>query len=603
MDDLTARDRLALYGVRRFLGSELETKLGLRMAFDVYFQDPHVARADPELAFDEDCRVEWEPELGDGPTSARFAVVDYDGHTEALAPPARWDDQKNAFFAPNAAMIDRRYADLAQFHQVNVWAILQRALDFFENGFGLGRRVPWGFDGNRLIVVPHAGIGENAYYDRRSKSLQFYYFDRETERIHTCLSTDIVHHEFGHAVLDGIRPGYLESVLPETAAFHEFTGDLTAILISLRNTAFRQRLIKETGGDLDKESTLSGVAEQFGKHVENKPYLRSARNELTMDDVAGAQRPHYMSQVLTGAMFDILIRLSKYYVEKRGRTVPQAFWNTIQRLQSVALQPFDLLPPVDVTFRDYALAVLRADEIASPLDPDDYRGMILAVFLRRGILDKSDCDRLLEPHHLFERLDLDVFHDVNAIGGSHADAYRFLDDNRKSLFIPGNADVIVIDVSSAQKLTREARRLPRQITLQYLWREDVVLKGARFGRFDGALTNLLCGGTLSLNQNGELLAWARKPGSQPVGTSTAAKEEQATGMARLITFLEALARRIQSGRVGSVIGGDKGLLVQGTPPVTSHTVDGAVRFELSPHFGIHDDRDDPEGGRTWQISS
>jgi hypothetical protein len=267
------------------------------------------------------------------------------------------------------------------------------------------------------------------------------------------------------------------------------------------------------------------------------------------------------------------------------------------------VQPIDLLPPVDVTFRDYALAVLRADEIASPLDPDDYRGMILDVFLGRRILDETDRDRLLEPHHLFERLDLDVFHDVNAIGGSRADAYRFLDDNRGVLFIPGNADVSVIDVSSAQKLTREARRLPRQTTLQYIWREDVVLKGAQFGRFDGALTSMLCGGTLSLNQNGELLAWARKPGSQPVGTSKAAKEEQATGMARLITFLESLARRIQSGRVGSVIGGDKGLLVQGTPPLTSRTIDGAVRFELFPHFGIHDDRDDPEGGRTWQISS
>ena len=59
------------------------------------------------------------------------------------------------------------------------------------------------------------------------------------------------------------------------------------------------------------------MAEQFGKHVQDKPYLRSATNKLTMADVAGDQRPHYMSQVLTGAMFDIIISLSKHYVGKR----------------------------------------------------------------------------------------------------------------------------------------------------------------------------------------------------------------------------------------------------------------------------------------------
>ncbi len=100
-----------------------------------------------------------------------------------------------------------------------------------------------------------------------------------------------------------------------------------------------------------------------------------------------------MSQVLTGAMFDIILRLSKYYVAKRNRTVPQAFWDTIQRMQNMAIQPLDLLPPVDVTFSDYALAVLRAEEIANPTDPDGYRGMMLDVFERRGLISASEVDR------------------------------------------------------------------------------------------------------------------------------------------------------------------------------------------------------------------
>ena len=142
-------------------------KLGIRIPFDVYFQDPLVAAENPKLAFDEECFVPWEPGLGDGPTSARFAVVDYDGAHRRPSPrrPAGTRSATHSS-SPDGKPLDRSNTEPPQFHQVNVWAIVQRALDFFESGFGLGRRIPWGFEGNRLIVVPHAGPGENAYYDR-----------------------------------------------------------------------------------------------------------------------------------------------------------------------------------------------------------------------------------------------------------------------------------------------------------------------------------------------------------------------------------------------------------------------------------------------------
>ena len=600
---LRAADRIALYSARRFIGTELERRLGIRIPVDVYFQDPQVAAENPALAFDDNCCVPWEPGLSDGPTSARFAVVDYDGHTEQLIEPARWDKDQDKFLGPDGTPVGKENTKTLQFHQVNVWAILQRAMDFFENGFGLGRPIPWGFEGNRLIVVPHAGPGENAYYDRQSKSLQFYYFDRGSERIYTCLSTDIIHHEFGHAVLDGIRPLYMQAILPQTAAFHESIGDLTAILIALRNTPFREQLISETKGDLTKENTLSGVAEQFGKQVEDKPYLRSARNTLKMSDVADNPRPHYMSQVLTATMFDILIALSHYYMRERGHTVRRAFWYTIERMQRMAIQPLDLLPPVDVTFKDYALAVLRAEEIANPTDPDNYRGMMLDIFIERGILDETDRTSLCGPRFVFERLDLEVFHDVDTIASSRSDAYRFIDDNRRNLFIPANVDITVADLCTAQKLTREARRLPKQILLQYIWREDVLLDGPQFGRFDGEMTSLLCGGTLALNENGDVLAWMRKPGSQINGDNKRAMEEQKAGDERRRSFLETLAKRIRSGHVGAAMASEKGILAKGIPPLTSIVVDGAVRFELSPHFNICDDEDEMQGGRVWQISS
>lgn len=604
--------RSELYAARQFLDRNTQADLDLRLPFDVYFQDPFVTASNPAYNFDERFAVPWEPGLSDGPTSARFAVVDYDGGTEVLNSPARWNADLGKFVDTKGEVLDRANLDSPQFRQMNVWATLQNALDFFENGFGLGRRIEWGFEGNRLIVVPHAGYGESAFYDRDSKSLQFYYFDRGEEgtrkRIYTCLSADIINHEFGHAVLDGVRPHCHESVFAETAAFHEFLGDISAILIAFRNTEFRGQVAKATGGDLDKDNTLSSLAEEFGNNIGDQPYLRSALNPLKYKDVKDDQRQHYMSQVLTGAMFDIVRRLTAYYMKVRGESAKDALWSTIRRMQCMAVQPLDLLPPVDVTFEDYALAVLRAEQIVNPTDPDGYRKMMIDVFVDRGILSEAKAAELTKPVTVFDRLNVAVFHDPQSIAASRANAYRFLDDNRRNLFIPFAADVVVTDLSMAQKLTVAARRMPRQVLLQYIWREDVLLEGERFGRFEGQTTSMLCGGTLALDIDGNVLRWARKPGTMPLiegpRKRQAEEAEVEAGRVRREAFLNALAARIAAGRIGdSIAGGAAGLLQKSIAPMTSHMVDGTVRFGLSPHIGIHSDEDEEMGERPWTISS
>src|SRR5262245_12436676 len=223
--------RVALYSQARLLPQKFKEASGLLLPFVTYFQDPFVAKTDPTKGFDEDVLVPWEPGLNDGPTSSRFAVVDYNADTGVLEPPAVWSEEAQAFVGVKGKALDKAAAATFQFHQVSVWALLQCALSFFEDGSALGRSIPWAFEGNRLIVVPHAGFGENAYYDRTSKSLQFYYFGEAKATVYTCLSVDIVNHEFAHAVLDGIRPLYNASSTPQTGAFHEFVGDLTAILL------------------------------------------------------------------------------------------------------------------------------------------------------------------------------------------------------------------------------------------------------------------------------------------------------------------------------------------------------------------------------------
>lgn len=586
------------------------------LPFTTYVQDPFVAREKPQYAFDEEAFVDWEPGLADGPTSARFAIIDYDTDTDVLTPPAEWDDEQQKFVF-QGKVLDRETADLFQFHQVSVWTLLQGALAFFESGDGLGRRITWAFEGNRLIVVPHAGDGENAYYDRASKSLQFYYFQSDSGTVYTCLSSDIVHHEFGHAVLDGVRPYFNESSSVQTAAFHEFIGDLTAILLTLRNNELRRRLAVASNGKIEEAKELSSIAEEFGMAVSGRPYLRTALNKKRMSEMLNETSPHNFLQVLTGAMFDILMRLADgYQAAPEGETTKvtpkQAFWRAADRMQRMAIQPLDLLPPVDVTFRDYALAVCRAQQLADPIDPNGYYAMLIDVFHKREILSDQDVEELTEERYLFERLRLSVFHDMGSISRSRAAAYRFLDDNREDLLIPASRDFVVADLYDANKSARQGMRLGRQIILEYVWREEVPLDGPQFGKFNGKTTHLLCGGTLVFDDIGNVLSWARKPGSLPYGgkrnrTGEIQRRWEAAvreGVARRDALLANLTVQIAAGRVGDIVGTGQGFLGDSVPPMTADEDGDQVRFHLTPHLHLCEDdhEHDDEGARQWEIS-
>lgn len=615
--DISPEVRVSLYAQARYLPQEFKRESGLLLPFVTYFQDPFVAKLDPKKAFDEEVYVAWEPGLADGPTSSRFAIVDYNADTGKLERPAMWDENAQAFVSSEGKSLGPSAANTFQFHQVSVWALLQNALAFFEDGSALGRTIQWGFEGNRLIVVPHAGYGENAFYDRSSKSLQFYYFGSEQDTVYTCLSADIVHHEFGHAVLDGVRPLYNESSSTQTAAFHEFMGDLSAILLTLRNNKLRQQLAKASGGRFEKATTLSSLAEEFGEAVDGRPYLRTALQKDKMGEMVNETSPHRLSQVLTGAMFDVLMAIGDNYQKEEGDRAAKkpaaAFWYAADRMQRMAIQPLDLLPPVEVTFRDYAFAVCRSQRLSDPLDPEDYYGMLIKVFRDREILTAEDEADLKEPRYLAERLFLSVRHGIDDISRSRAAAYRFLDDNREDLLIPANRDFFVADLYDAKKRGRQNLPLPRQVVLQYAWREEILLDGPRFGRFAGRTTTMLCGGTLVFNGDGNVLNWTKKPGSLPYGgkrrrTGQIAKQwadAVTEGTARRAALLDNIAAQIAAGRVGVFVGSEKGLMASQLPPMTAEG-DDVVRFQLSPHLHLSEEKHQVEaeetGARQWEIS-
>src|SRR5262245_23759475 len=126
-----------LYQARRYLGLETHKATGLRIPVDVYFKDPRVAEVSKKVGIDKEFTTPWEPGLRDGPTSARFAVVDYDATNNTLTPPAVWDEDNKCYRAPDNTVLDGNAVALPQYHQLAVWATVQNTLDFFESSAGL----------------------------------------------------------------------------------------------------------------------------------------------------------------------------------------------------------------------------------------------------------------------------------------------------------------------------------------------------------------------------------------------------------------------------------------------------------------------------------
>src|SRR5262245_37796239 len=88
---LTRETLVDLYAARRVLPLGVQKELGLRMPVELYFKDPAVAKVHADIGIDEEFTAPWEPGLHDGPTSARFVIVDYDSTTNTLTRPAVWD--------------------------------------------------------------------------------------------------------------------------------------------------------------------------------------------------------------------------------------------------------------------------------------------------------------------------------------------------------------------------------------------------------------------------------------------------------------------------------------------------------------------------------
>jgi hypothetical protein len=248
--------------------------------------------------------------------------------------------------------------------------------------------------GKLRVQLDHRKEDLNAFYD--GKGLQFFHAAVGKEVVYTAESPDLVCHELGHAVLDGLRPQLFNVAGTEVAAFHEAFADISAMLSALQIESVRTSVLEETRGDLTRSSRLSRFAEQLGwatgswePDSVDAGCLRNAVNShfysdpTTLPSLAPANllssEPHSFSRVFSGGFLQALARMLKMR-KKPGQQYLRQISRDLGQLLVDAVWNAPIIPAY---FSQIAAHMIEADEKRFNRK---YHRALLDGFIRHGIL-------------------------------------------------------------------------------------------------------------------------------------------------------------------------------------------------------------------------
>jgi len=283
--------------------------------------------------------------------------------------------------------------DTDQFDAVHAFAVVRLTLTMYQRVLSRADKsapLPWawnsGSNTDPLQVFPH-GLPNvmNAYYSRSDRALKFGDFvpTGATGRVFTCRSFDIVSHETGHAVLDGLKPKWIQnSAPPQTGGLHESFGDLTAIFLALSQLDQVEAVIAQTKADLHDKTFVADMAEQFGLALGRPNGLRNADNDLKLSETGN--EVHAISQVFTGAIYDILADIFAFERAPGLRDDAACLHSVAAYLCSLVLRALIAAPDANAKYADVVNQMLRiAQEDGKPVD---YANFIRNRFALREVV-------------------------------------------------------------------------------------------------------------------------------------------------------------------------------------------------------------------------
>ncbi|MEV6268217.1 hypothetical protein AB0L64_13650 [Kribbella sp. NPDC051936] len=424
----------------------------------------------------------------DGPACRRVAVVDFDPRTsEPLTSAARFVPSKPG--SVRGSYPDDGDPESPASIAINAFGIVFQTIRMFEGPDALGRQVSWAFDGDQLLVVPRAGEWENSFYERATRSLQFFWFTPTGKKpIYLALSRDIVAHECGHALLDAVVPSLYDCSTAQSLAIHEAFADLVAVLMALDSGALRTAVLKRSNNTLGGANAFSTIAEEFGRATPGpggiaRTELRDLSNNSTLPELAG-ERPHVLSTVLSSIFYDTLrsiftrqfdAEVAKSAIGETDTTVSDRAANKALPsaqiiFRRLLLRGIDYLPPGELSFADVGRATFAADKAIYP-DTPAIREQFAQYFVTREVVAAAtelDCER---PHSL----DLTPAR-LPEIRDSDWAAYQYVETHRDVLGMPPGRPFTVLPRVDSTKATggqQNGQRLTkRELILKVAWNHD-----------------------------------------------------------------------------------------------------------------------------------
>jgi len=511
----------------------------MRVRLPLMIQDPYETEIKDMRKMVEEYGFDNEAFFLDGPVAERIAVLDFDEKTGELLPGAVFKppigDKPGRYDVKNP----RSAADISrQFNQVSVLATILETMEIAESERVLGRRLHWAFDAPQLLVVPRAGEWANAYYERETHSLQFFYFPATHGEgiVYTSLSRDIVSHETAHAILDGISPDLYDALTPQSLALHEAFADLTAVIMAIRSHTLARKVLEQTKGRLEEYTTaFSRIAGQFGWERHGSHSLRDLSKTVRMDQVASVE-PHELSTVLSSALYEMLMKIfeahRKRLAEKEGAGFAdpefsksgEALALSAGQLARMLFRALDYLPPGEITFADYGRAILAADKAAYP-HAERYREFLRQAFVKRQIVPNKTS---LNVETNFE-IPLPRPVDLEDLVDSDWVAYQFANQQRDLLRIPKGVDAFRVHRRlKTEKRFNEGGGKVQDIVFRVSWdhiEKNGVGRGLPDRRRVTAGTTLVINADRSRDAEAELSGGAVEMVQRPVG-----KMEQAQSL-------------------------------------------------------------------------
>lgn len=276
------------------------------------------------------------------------------------------------------------------FDAVHTYAVVRQTLTMYQRA--AGSQLPWqwnsGSNTDPLNVFPH-GLPNtmNAFYSRNERALKFGDFiptgTPPPPRVFTCRSLDIVSHECGHAILDGLKPQWILLGQPaQTGGLHESFGDLTAIFLVLSQLDQVEAVIAQTRANLHEKTFLADLAEQFGLALGRPNGLRNADNDFKLSQVGN--EVHAISQVFTGAIYDILADIFAHERNPANKDDASVLYTVGQYVCSLVLRAIMQAPNTNATFADVANKMLQI--AAADGKPVQYRNFIRNRFTVREVV-------------------------------------------------------------------------------------------------------------------------------------------------------------------------------------------------------------------------